>query len=298
MDTITTGQETRPLWKEYLELTKPRVVALMILTVIVGMLLAQHQLATFSLYFWGNLGIALMSGSAAAINHVVDRNIDVKMQRTADRPLAKGRVSSQQALAFALITGVSGFVILWLMNNPLTAWLTLASLIGYALIYTLYLKRATPQNIVIGGLAGAMPPLLGWVAITGEIHPHALLLVLIIFIWTPPHFWALALHRVEEYRKVDVPMLPVTHGDRYTRVQVLLYTLLLFISSLIPWAVGMFSLIYLIGASVLGIGFTLMAIKMYYYKSGESFDMKTFTYSIVYLMVLFILMLTDHFLIL
>ncbi len=288
--------QQRALWKEYLELTKPRVVALMILTVIVGMLLAEKQLMAFGLYFWGNIGIALMSGSAAAINHYVDRKIDKEMKRTSDRPLVNGRVSAQQALIFAIVIGVAGFAILWFMNNPLTAWLTLGSLIGYALIYTLYLKRATSQNIVIGGLAGAMPPLLGWVAITGEVHPYAFLLVLIIFIWTPPHFWALALHRVEEYRKVDVPMLPVTHGDRYTRVQVLLYTVLLFICTLIPWAMGMFGMLYLVGTVILDVGFMLLAIQLFRNKDGESVDMKTFKYSIVYLMVLFLLMLMDHFL--
>ncbi len=284
------------LWRQYLELTKPRVVALMLLTVVVGMLLAQSNLAPIGLYFGGNLGIAMMSGSAAAINHVVDWQIDMKMARTANRPIAQGAINPTQAFLFALVLGVAGFGILWFNNNPLTAWLTLASLIGYALIYTLYLKRATSQNIVIGGLAGAMPPLLGWVAITGTIHPHALLLVLIIFIWTPPHFWALALNRVEEYKEVDIPMLPITHGEHYTRLQVLLYTLLLFVCTLLPWVAGMLDWLYLLGAIILGVGFIGYAIKVYRNQQQGADDMKTFKYSIIYLMLLFLIMLTDHFL--
>ena len=199
-------------WRDYLELCKPNVVALMILTSVIGMQLATPNAVPLDILIFGNLGIALCAGAAAAVNHVVDRHIDEKMARTANRPIAKGRLSPNQAIIFALITGLVGVAILVLFTNLLTAWLTLASSIGYAFIYTMYLKRATPQNIVIGGLAGAAPPLLGWVAVTGEIHYNALLLVLIIFAWTPPHFWALALHRKDEYAKADIPMLPVTQA--------------------------------------------------------------------------------------
>ena len=308
--------QSQALWKDYLELTKPRVVALMILTSIVGMLLSVPGWLPLDTLIMGNLGIALMAGSAACINHVIDRRIDLKMARTSNRPVAKGRVQPQQALVFALVTGASGMAILWFFNNPLAAWLTLASLIGYALIYTLYLKRATPQNIVVGGLAGAMPPLLGWVAVTGEIHAHGLLLVLIIFIWTPPHFWALALHRKEDYALADIPMLPVTHGERYTRIQIMLYTLLLFVITLIPWVAGMFGWIYLLGATLLGLKFIYWAFKVLRKKDSGSnkssgadksssadkdrdadVDMNTFKYSIIYLMALFVIMLTDHYLI-
>ena len=221
--------QTRVSWRDYLELCKPNVVALMLLTSLIGMLLATPDVVPLNILIFGNLGIALCAGAAAAVNHVVDRHIDEKMARTANRPIAKGRLSPNQAITFALLTGLLGVLILVLFTNLLTAWLTLASSIGYAFIYTMYLKRATPQNIVIGGLAGAAPPLLGWVAVTGEIHYNALLLVLIIFAWTPPHFWALALHRKEEYAKADIPMLPVTHGDRYTKINIVLYTLMLIV---------------------------------------------------------------------
>jgi protoheme IX farnesyltransferase len=216
------------------------------------------------------------------------------MARTLNRPLAQGRLRPQQAILFALITGALGMAVLILFTNLLTAWLTLASLVGYAFIYTMFLKRATPQNIVIGGLAGAAPPLLGWTAVTGEIHYNALLLVLIIFAWTPPHFWALAVHRKEEYAKADIPMLPVTHGEKYTKINILLYTLLLMVVTTMPYLTGMFGWLYLLGSLLLGMGFLYWAVVMLRSAGGNS-GMKTFQYSIVYLMLLFAIMLVDHF---
>jgi protoheme IX farnesyltransferase len=239
-------------WRDFLELTKPKVVALMMLTTVIGMLLAQPTLPGWSVLVFGNLGIALLAGAAAVINHVVDRRIDLVMARTRKRPVATGKIGMLDALVFAATLALSGMLVLVLMVNTLTAWLTLASLVGYAGVYTLFLKRATPQNIVIGGLAGAMPPLLGWTAVTGQIEGHALLLVLIIFAWTPPHFWALAIHRKEEYAKAGIPMLPVTHGNHFTEIHILLYTLMLLAVSLLPFVTHMSGLIYLVGALVLG----------------------------------------------
>jgi protoheme IX farnesyltransferase len=244
----------------------------------------------------GNLGIALCAGAAAVVNHVVDRQIDTKMARTVNRPVAKGRVEPVQAMVFATVLGLLGMAILLVYINPLTAWLTLASLVGYAGVYTLFLKRATPQNIVIGGLAGAAPPLLGWTAVTGEIHGHALLLVLIIFAWTPPHFWALAIHRKDEYAKADIPMLPVTHGEKYTKLHILLYTLMLLVISVLPFVTGMSGWLYLLGALALGVGFIYWAIVMMVGKKANA-GMDTFKYSIIYLMALFVIMLLDHYLI-
>ncbi len=284
----------RARWKDYLELCKPNVVALMILTSVIGMLLAVPGMVPLDILLLGNLGIALCAASAAAVNHLVDRHVDLKMARTVNRPVAKGRVEPGQALAFAFILGVAGMAILLVYINVLTAWLTLASLVGYAVVYTLFLKRATPQNIVIGGLAGAAPPLLGWAAVTGTIHPHALLLVLIIFAWTPPHFWALALHRKEEYAKADIPMLPVTHGERYTRLHILLYTILMILVTILPYLTGMSGWLYLLGALVLGGGFLYWAIVLLRGKSPDA-GMDTFKYSIVYLMALFVVMLVDHY---
>jgi len=215
-ETSSASMAERPIWRDYFELTKPKVVALMLLTVVIGMLVAEPGLPGLGVVFFGNLGIALLSGSAAVINHVVDHEVDQRMARTRRRPVATGRVSTPDALGFSVSLGLAGMIVLIWQVNMLTAWLTLASLVGYAVIYTLFLKRATPQNIVIGGLAGAMPPLLGWTAVTGTVDPNALLLVLIIFAWTPPHFWALAIHRKEEYAQTDIPMLPVTHGNRFT----------------------------------------------------------------------------------
>jgi len=284
------------LWRDYLELTKPRVVALMILTSVIGMLLAVPGMVPLEVLLWGNLGIALCAGSAATVNHLVDRHIDNKMARTFNRPVAQGRVEPRQALLFAFLLGCAGMAVLLGFINALTAWLTLASLLGYALIYTLFLKRATPQNIVIGGLAGAAPPLLGWTAVTGEISGHALLLVLIIFAWTPPHFWALAVHRRDEYASAGIPMLPVTHGERYTKLHILLYTLILFAASLLPYVTRMSGWLYLAGAVLLGLGFLYHALRLMLGKNPDA-GMDTFRYSIVYLMVLFVVLLLDHYLV-
>ena len=285
--------DARASWRDYLELCKPKVVLLMILTAVVGMFLATPGLVPWDVLLFGNLGIALCAGSAAAINHVVDQRIDAVMARTRNRPIAQGRVGTGQAVVFAAVIGLLGMAILILLVNALTAWLTFASLIGYAFIYTYFLKRATPQNIVIGGLAGAAPPLLGWTAVTNDIHGYGLLLVLIIFAWTPPHFWALAIHRREEYAKVDIPMLPVTHGNEYTALHILLYTLLMFASTILPFATGMSGPLYLLGALVLGAGFIYWAILLMIGKDRRA-PMETFRYSIVYLMALFVIMLVDH----
>ncbi len=281
-------------WRDYLELCKPNVVGLMLLTSVIGMLLATDQTVPVQILLFGNLGIALCAGSAAAVNHIVDRHVDDKMARTADRPIAQGRLEARQAVIFAMLTGLAGMAILLVFTNVLTAWLTLASLVGYAFIYTMFLKRATPQNIVIGGLAGAAPPLLGWVAVTGEIHHNALLLVLIIFAWTPPHFWALAIHRKEEYAKAEIPMLPVTHGEKYTKINILLYTTMLMVITTLPYLTGMFGLLYLVGSLLLGLRFLYWAMVMWLDKDS---GMKTFRFSIIYLMILFALMLLDHYLI-
>jgi protoheme IX farnesyltransferase len=281
------------LW-DYLELCKPNVVALMILTSVIGMLLAVPGSIPFTTLVLGNLGIAFCAGSAAVVNHLVDRHVDQKMARTYNRPVAKGRVSPVNAMTFALLLGAAGMSILLVFINALTAWLTLASLLGYAVVYTLFLKRATPQNIVIGGLAGAAPPLLGWTAVTGTLDGYALLLVLIIFAWTPPHFWALAVHRRKEYANADIPMLPVTHGERYTKIHILLYTIILFAVSLLPFATGMLHFIYLAGAVILGLIFIGYSILMLVSEKPGT-GMATFRYSIVYLMLLFVVMLVDHY---
>ena len=286
--------DSTPGFRDYLELTKPNVVALMLLTSVIGMLLAVPTMVPLDILILGNLGIGLSAASAAAVNHIVDRQIDTKMARTFNRPVAKGRIQLPQAILFAAILCFAGMSILFLWVNALTAWLTLASLLGYALIYTMFLKRATPQNIVIGGLAGAAPPLLGWVAVTGSVHPHALLLVLIIFAWTPPHFWALAVHRRAEYASAKIPMLPVTHGERYTKLHIVLYTILLIIVSVLPYLTRMFNWFYLLGAVVLGVGFLYYSVAMMI-SDKENTGMDTFKYSIVYLMALFVIMLIDHY---
>ncbi|WP_263322461.1 heme o synthase [Endozoicomonas sp. Mp262] len=287
-------ENVRAGWKDYLELTKPKVVALMILTSLIGMCLATPGWVPWNALIFGNLGIALCAGSAAVINHVVDRRIDTLMARTQKRPVAQGRVGPVQALCFALVIGSIGMATLVFLVNPLTAWLTLASLLGYAVIYTTVLKRATPQNIVIGGLAGAAPPLLGWTSVTGYFEGHALLLVLIIFAWTPPHFWALAIHRKDEYAKADIPMLPVTHGESYTRLHILLYTVIMLLVSVLPFLTGMSGLIYLLGALVLGGRFLYWSVVLMK-NSRPHAAIKTFKYSITYLMVLFIFLLVDHY---
>ncbi|BFM09881.1 heme o synthase [Simiduia litorea] len=292
-------QATEPMmqslsWRDYYELCKPRVVMLMILTSVIGMLLAVPGMVPIDILILGNLGIALCAGSAATVNHLVDRHIDQKMARTFNRPVAGGRIDPMRALLFALATGLAGMAILLVFINALTAWLTLASLLGYAVVYTLFLKRATPQNIVIGGLAGAAPPLLGWTAVTGSIDPGGLLLVLIIFAWTPPHFWALAVHRKEEYANAEIPMLPVTHGEYYTKIHILLYTVILCLVTALPYLTGMMGWLYLLGAATLGAGFIYWALVMLL-TDRESAGMDTFRYSIIYLMALFLIMLLDHY---
>ena len=292
--TITTVSSQRALWRDYLELTKPRVVALMIITTIVGMLLAVDGMVPLDILLLGNVGIALCAGSAAVVNHVVDQRIDTLMKRTKNRPVAQGRIEDWQAILFSLLLGVFGMAVLLIYINALTAWLTFGALIGYAFIYTMLLKRATPQNIVIGGLAGAAPPLLGWTAVTNSIDGHALLLVLIIFAWTPPHFWALAIARKEDYANAEIPMLPVTHGDRYTRLHILLYTIIMLIVTVLPWVTGMFGVFYLLGAICLGGGFLYWSIEILREKNPRA-PMATFKYSILYLFSLFIIMLADHY---
>jgi protoheme IX farnesyltransferase len=279
---------------DYYELTKPKVVLLLLLTALVGMCLASDSWIGWQIFIAGLIGIGFLSSAAAVVNHVVDRKIDSKMARTFNRPVAKGKVSPQKALLFAAVLTVVGYVILELWVNRLTALLTFAGLLGYAVVYTMYLKRATPQNIVIGGLAGAIPPLLGWTAVTGEIHAHALLLVLIVFIWTPPHFWALAIHREKDYAKAQVPMLPVTHGIEFTKTSILLYTVLLCVVCLLPYLIGMSGLIYLVGSSLLNAGFLYYAWKLKF-TANEQTAMQTFKFSIIHLMILFVVLLVDHY---
>jgi protoheme IX farnesyltransferase len=281
-------------WRAYYDITKPKVVALLVLTALVGMSLSVPGGLPWQLLIPAMLGIALLSSSAAAINHIVDEKIDAVMGRTHNRPLPEGKISVNNAIIFAASIAVLGFVILFSLVNPLTAFLTLAGLVGYSFVYTLYLKRATPQNITIGGLAGAIPPLLGWTAMTNEIAPNALLLVLIIFTWTPPHFWALAIHRKNDYAKVNIPMLPVTHGVSFTKTQILLYTVLLFVVCLLPYLVGMSNWLYLVGACILNLVFFGYAWQLKFH-AKEDTAMATFKFSIIHLMVLFILLLVDHY---
>ncbi|AYC30921.1 protoheme IX farnesyltransferase [Pseudomonas cavernae] len=297
MATLLREHQAHASWRDYLELTKPKVVVLMLITSLVGMFLATRAGVPWTVLLFGNLGIGLCAGGAAAVNHVVDRRIDSVMARTHKRPLAEGRVSPLAALSFALLLSVAGMLVLLTFTNELTAWLTLASLLGYAVLYTGFLKRATPQNIVIGGLAGAAPPLLGWVAVTGHLEPGAFLLVLIIFAWTPPHFWALAIHRKAEYAKANIPMLPVTHGEHYTKVHILLYTLVLLAVSLLPFAIHMSGLLYLASALLLGGRFLRWAWVLYR-DSQPHAAINTFKYSIAYLFLLFIALLVDHYLLL
>jgi protoheme IX farnesyltransferase len=281
-------------WRDYYELTKPRVVILIVFTAVVGMLLAVPGWPGTVPLLFGTLGIGLAASSAAVVNHVLDSRIDIQMSRTHNRPLPQGKLSQTHALAFAVALCVLSMLMLWLLVNPLTAMLTFASLIGYAIIYTVYLKHATPQNIVIGGAAGAAPPVLGWTAVTGEIHSDALLLFLIVFIWTPPHFWALAIARKEDYERVGVPMLPVTHGNEFTRQYILLYTILLVLITILPYLSGMSGLIYLVTALVLGGRFLVYAVRL---KKDDGLDlpMQVFRFSINYLMILFVALLIDHY---
>jgi heme o synthase len=281
------------LVREYMQLTKPRVVALLVFCAVIGMFLAVPGIPPWRALVFGTLGIWLASSSAAAFNHLIDERIDKLMARTARRPLATGALKPRQVLVFAIIIGIVSMLVLSLLVNGLTAWLTFGGLIGYALVYTAYLKRATPQNIVIGGLAGAIPPVLGWTAVTGALHPFALQMCLIIFVWTPPHFWALAIFRRDDYARAEIPMLPVTHGVPYTRWNILLYTILLVIVSLLPAFTGYTGLIYLGGAAVLGVGFLYYSIRMMN-PPDEYFAMRTFKYSIIYLMALFAFLLVDH----
>jgi protoheme IX farnesyltransferase len=282
-------------WRLYLALTKPRVVALIVFTAIVGTLLSTPGLPPLHPLFWGNLGIALASACAATINHVLDRRIDAQMSRTRGRPLPTGNLSERQALIFAAVLGFVSMAVLGLLVNPLTAVLTFLSLIGYAIIYTAWLKRATSQNIVIGGAAGAAPPVLGWTAVTGHVDADALLLFLIIFAWTPPHFWALAIARRDEYARAGIPMLPVTHGVAHTRLQVLLYTVLLVVVTLLPFMTGMSGLIYLAAALVLDALFLYQALRLKI-STRQDLPMRVFRFSVNYLMWLFAALLVDHYL--
>lgn len=282
-------------WRDYLELCKPKVVALMVFTAIVGMLLADPANVDLLRLFYATVGIALVASSAAAINHVADSRIDAAMDRTKLRPLPSGSLDKTSVLMFAVLIGAIGMVLLIMKINMLTAVLTFLSLVGYAVVYTMYLKRATPQNIVIGGAAGATPPLLGWTAITGSVDADALVLFLIIFTWTPPHFWALAIYRKEEYAKVDIPMLPVTHGEDYTRLQITLYTVLMSLVTVLPYFTGMSGWLYLGSALLLNAGFLYYSISLQITKSRTK-AINTFVYSIVYLMVLFAVLLLDRFL--
>ncbi len=297
---MLTNELTRPrrpllaVWRDYYTLTKPRVVQLLVFTAIVGMFLATPGFVPWDVLIFGSLGIGLAAASGAVVNHVLDQRIDEKMTRTRERPLPTGRVNERDAFTFAMVLGVIGLGVLALLVNALTAILTFGSLIGYAVIYTVYLKRSTPQNIVIGGAAGAAPPLLGWAAVTNEVSGYALLLFLIIFTWTPPHFWALAIARKDDYEQAGVPMLPVTHGIEMTKSFVLGYTVLLVIVSVLPYLTGMSGMLYLLGAILLGGGFLYYAICL---KLGEHDDvaMKTFAYSITYLIALFSFLLADHY---
>jgi len=282
-------------WRDYLELTKPKVSLLIVFTAIVGMVLASPSWIPLPALVFGTLGIALASGSAAAFNHILDRRIDAEMNRTRLRPLPTGHLQEPHAIVFAAALAVLSMLILWGFVNGLTAALTFCSLIGYAMVYTLWLKRATPQNIVIGGAAGAAPPVLGWAAVSGSVDAHALLLFLIIFTWTPPHFWALAIARRNDYAKVGIPMLPVTHGIPYTRLQIVLYTILLILTTLLPFLTGMSGLIYLVAALALNARFLYFALALH---KGLKADMpmRTFRFSITYLMLLFAALIIDHYL--
>ncbi|KGY13105.1 protoheme IX farnesyltransferase [Vibrio tubiashii] len=293
--TLFVSVQERSLWRSYLVLTKPKVVALMLLTAVVGMCLAVPGALPVKNTVLGLMGIGLMAGSAAAFNHLIDQRIDALMARTYKRPLPSGEMKSSHVLSFAVSIGAFGFAILYWGVNSLTAWLTFASLLGYAVVYTMYLKRATPQNIVIAGIAGAMPPLLGWTAVTGEMHANGWLLVMIIFIWTPPHFWALAIHRKDDYAKADIPMLPVTHGVAYTKTSILLYTVLLALVCLLPALVGMTGTLYWVGSTFLSTGFIYQAWKLKF-KPHDKSAIDTFKFSIYHLMLLFLLLLVDHYL--
>jgi len=290
----TVKQPLLARWRDYYVLTKPGVVQLMVFTAIVGMFLASPGMVPWDILVFGSLGIGLAAASGAAVNHILDQRLDAEMARTRNRPLPGGRIAERDAVAFALVLGLAGIAVLALLINAITAALTFASLIGYAVVYTVYLKRATPQNIVIGGAAGAAPPVLGWTAVTNEVGGYALLLFLIIFIWTPPHFWALAVARKDDYEKAGVPMLPVTHGTEVTKSFVVYYTILLLLVTLLPYLTGMSGVLYLFGAVLLGAGFLYYAIRLKYDETHDT-AMQTFAYSISYLMALFSFLLIDHY---
>ncbi|MBM3394643.1 MAG: protoheme IX farnesyltransferase [Betaproteobacteria bacterium] len=294
MTTTTTAQPLSFRLQQFFALTKPRVVSLIVFTAVIGMFLAVPGMVPLQALLFGTVGIALVAGAAAAINCLVEQKIDAVMARTRARPLPTGQVSAPETLFFASIIGGVGLWMLYVLVNPLTMWLTLGTFVGYAVIYTVVLKPLTPQNIVIGGASGAMPPVLGWVAVTGEISPDALLLFLIIFAWTPPHFWSLALYRTKEYAKAGVPMLPVTHGERYTRLHVLLYTIILVVVTILPFTTRMSGLIYLASALALGAVFLYYAVKIFRSYSDE-LARRTFRYSILYLSALFAALLVDHY---
>ncbi|BBB27629.1 heme o synthase [Amphritea japonica] len=281
-------------WRDYLELCKPRVVAVMLLTAVVGMCLATPELPPIATVVSATLGIGLMAAGAAAVNHVMDRNIDAKMARTHRRPLPQGKIDATKALIFAGMLSLSGVVVLVVWTNVLTAWLTLGALIGYAVVYTMVLKRATPLNIVIGGIAGAAPPLLGWVAVTGRIESDSLLLVLIIFAWTPPHFWALCIHKKDDYARAGIPMLPVTHGEAYTRLHIMLYSVLMVLTTLFPFMTGMSGVIYLMGVTLLNLRFIQWAVRVYR-GSDRAAPIAMFWFSVKYIMWLFAVLLVDHY---
>ena len=293
---LETTIETGTGWRDYYELTKPRVVLLIVFTAVVGMFLSVPGWPGASALMFGTLGIGLASSAAAVFNHVLDARIDIQMMRTRGRPLPQGKLTEKKALVFASVLCVVSMIMLVFLVNPLTAVLTFCSLIGYAVVYTVWLKRATPQNIVIGGAAGAAPPILGWTTVTNEIDAGALLLFLIVFVWTPPHFWALAIARKEEYAKVDIPMLPVTHGETYTRLNILLYSILLVLVTILPYLISMSGVIYLATALILDVIFLNYAIQMYRKPEDEGLPMKMFKFSIAYLGYLFAALLVDHYL--
>ena len=293
----TTGMNpfgTKADLNSFLTLCKPRVTALIVFTAMIGMFLATPGMVPLPILFAATIGIAMASGAAAAFNHLIEQKIDAKMARTRGRPLPTGRINSKQTFIFATVVATTGLAILYFLVNPLTMWLTFATFIGYAVIYTIFLKPATPLNIVIGGLSGAMPPALGWAAVTGTVSAEAWILVLIIFAWTPPHFWALALYRREEYAKSGLPMLPVTHGEMYTRLHILLYTIILVAVTLIPFAMRMSGMIYLVSVLLLDAVFMAYVIKLYK-KYSDALAKSTFKYSILYLMLLFLVLLIDHY---
>ncbi len=284
-----------PKWRQFLDLTKPRVTLLAVFCAVIGMFLATPGMVEPIVLLAGAAGIWILAGAAFAVNCLIEQRIDAQMARTRARPMARGELSSAQALVFAAVLGVTGSAILWFFVNPLTMWLTIATFFGYAFIYTVLLKPTTPQNIVIGGLSGAMPPLLGWSAVTGDVGPEAVLLVLIIFVWTPPHFWALALYRVEDYRRSGLPMLPVTHGSEFTRLHIFLYTILLTATTALPFVIRMSGLLYLVIALGLGAGFMWHAWKLHR-EYSDAQARKTFMFSLWYLAALFAALLVDHYL--